>query len=48
MERATFPHLEQLPNVGPAIAAKLRLIDVCAPGYRFVAVVYVFAREEQS
>ncbi len=31
MERAAFTRLEQLPNVGPAIAAKLRLIDVCAP-----------------
>lgn len=26
-----FTRLEQLPNVGPAIAAKLRHIDVCAP-----------------
>ena len=31
MERATFTRLEQLPNVGSAIAAKLRLVDVCAP-----------------
>ena len=31
MERETFTRLEQLPNVGPAIAAKLRLIDVRSP-----------------
>lgn len=31
MERETFTRLEQLPNVGPAIAAKLRLIDVSSP-----------------
>ena len=31
MERSTLTRLEQLPNVGPAIAAKLRRVDVCVP-----------------
>jgi hypothetical protein len=31
MERAMFVRLEELPNIGPAIAAKLRRIDVLAP-----------------
>jgi len=31
MERATFTQLEELPNIGPAIAAKLRRIDVLEP-----------------
>jgi hypothetical protein len=26
-----YTQLEQLPNVGPAIAAKLRTVDVCIP-----------------
>lgn len=31
MERSAFTRLEQLSNVGPAIAAKLRRVDVCVP-----------------
>jgi hypothetical protein len=31
MGRAAFTRLEDLPNVGPAIAAKLRLIDIRVP-----------------
>jgi len=31
MKRAKFTELEQLPNVGPAIAAKLRRIGIRAP-----------------
>ena len=32
MERSEFTRLEQLPNVGPAIAADLRLLGVARPG----------------
>ncbi|MDO9557731.1 MAG: helix-hairpin-helix domain-containing protein [Coriobacteriia bacterium] len=31
MERTAFTQLEELPNIGPAIAAKLRRIDVRVP-----------------
>ena len=31
MNRTVFTQLEELPNIGPAIAAKLRQIDIHAP-----------------
>ena len=31
MKRTVFTQLEELPNIGPAIAAKLRRIDIQAP-----------------
>jgi hypothetical protein len=30
-DRATLTHLEQVPNIGPAVAADLRLIGVARP-----------------
>ena len=31
MKRTEFTRLEQLPNIGPAIASKLRVIDIRTP-----------------